>query len=318
MAHDSATPTPSPYPLPAGREAIVLHEGALELRHDGNLIAGDGRLQLEVVPSLRFRFVIPDSGLAAPFTERCTFSIPEIGATAPAFVTNFQARGVIRGSLGTSSAGTSSDIVEVRFLVANLPDFAGTTLAGQTRLPSGGSQRSYWAGRLELNAGDWRIILDERPHSKEVYARLKDEGGFEITHIGSLSRAGGQAFSDTDASEMLNTLAGFLGVASGAWAPPAAAVGLDGDGSIVWREWNSRWTSPWISRLYPFDRRKHDLSGAFPGYTARWSHPLWNEPSRNSRRTRLRPSKTLGHQTDYVSSSIGSALAPRFLPRLPP
>jgi hypothetical protein len=280
MANDSATPAPSPYPLPAAREAIVLHEGALELRHDGNPIAADGRLQLEVVPSLRFRFVIPDSGLAAPFTGRCTLSIPEIGASAPAFVTNFQAGGVIRGSLDTSSAGTSSDIVEVRFLVANLPDFMGTTLASQSPLPTGGSQRSYWAGRLELNAGDWRIALDERLDSKEVYARLKDEGGFEITHIGSLSRAGGRAFSETDASEVLNTLAGFLGVASGAWAPPAAAVGLDGDGSIVWREWNSRWTSPWISRVYPFDRRRHDLRGAFPGYAARWADPLWNEPLR--------------------------------------
>ena len=98
---------------------------------------------------------------------------------------------MIRGSLDTSSAGTSSDIVEVRFLVANLPDFMGTTLASQSLLPTGGSQRSYWAGRLELNAGDWRIAVDERLDSKEVYTRLKDEGGFEITHIIAIKNRSG-------------------------------------------------------------------------------------------------------------------------------
>jgi hypothetical protein len=198
----------------------------------------------------------------------------------PVFVTNFRVGGVVRGSLDTSSDGASSDIVETRFLVANFPDYMGTPLTGSSPLESGGSRTSYWAGRLTLVAGDWQITLDERPDHKEVYARFKDEGGFEITHIGSLRRADGQSFSHADASEMLNTLAGFLGLASGAWAPPLAAVGLDGNSDVVWREWNTRWTTPWVGRLYPFDRHKHDLGGAFHGYVARWSDPLWNEPLR--------------------------------------
>ncbi|HUG92827.1 MAG TPA: hypothetical protein VML55_18445 [Planctomycetaceae bacterium] len=49
---------------------------------------------------------------------------------------------------------------------------------------------------------------------------------------------------------------------------------------MVWREWNSRWTSPWISRLSSFDRHKHDLGSAFAGYVDRWRDQLWNEPLR--------------------------------------
>jgi hypothetical protein len=69
-------------------------------------------------------------------------------------------------------------------------------------------------------------------------------------------------------------------LATGAWATPVAAVGLDAAGYVVWQEWNSRWTSPWISRLSAFDRDKHELGSAFAGYSGRWSDPVWNEPLR--------------------------------------
>lgn len=271
-----ATPTPSPYPLPAGREPLLLYEGTLELRHPEAVVEAEGRVELQLVPSLRFRFVMGNAPVAADVTGHASLLISDLNATVPVFVTNASLiRGPVKGSLGHSSSGTAPGIAEVRFLVANLPDFLGEPLTEDHPSSSG-----FWAGRLSLTHRTWLITLDERRDYRDVYARLKAEGGFDITHTGSLRRADGHAFADTDASEMLNALAGFLGLACGAWAPPAAAIGLDGAGNVVWREWNSRWTSPWISRLSAFDRHKHDLSGAFAGYVDRWDDQLWNEPLR--------------------------------------
>lgn len=273
------TPTPPSYPIPAGREPLLLYEGLLELRHQEAVIEAEGRLELEFVPSLRFRFALRDAPVTADVTGPGTLLVA--GSSVPVFVTNtVLGRGAIKGSLGASSTGGSAEIAEARFLVANLPEFLGEPLHEGRTLAGGESQRSFWRGRLALAARDWRVTLDERSDHKDVYARLKAAGGFDITHTGCLRRADGQAFADTDASEMLNALAGFLGLACGAWAPPVAAIGLDCAGNVVWREWNSRWTSPWISRLSAFDRHKHDLSGAFAGYVDRWEDQLWNDPLR--------------------------------------
>jgi hypothetical protein len=279
VTDDAETPTPAPYPLPVGREPVLIHEGPLELRHQEVVIEGEGRLELELVPSLRFRFVLPNAPVAMDVTGNGTLLVA--GSSVPVFVTNtVLGRGTVRGSLDGSSIGESSEIAEARFLVANLPEFLGDPLHETQVLEGGGSQRSFWRGRLALAARDWRVTLDERPDYREVHGRLKAEGGFEITHIGSLRRADGKAFADTDATEMLNALGGFLGLVCGAWAPPVAAIGLDGEGNVIWRELRSRWTSPWISRLSAFDTHKHDLSSAFAGYVDRWEDPLWNEPLR--------------------------------------
>jgi hypothetical protein len=273
--NDPPTPTPSPYPLPAGREPLPLYEGPLELRHQEAVMEAEGRLELELVPSLRFRFAIAAAPVTANITGHASLLVAGLNATVPAFVTHASlGRGAVGGSRDPSSTGSASHIVDVRFLVANLPDFLGEPLSDDH------SRSGFWAGRLALRHPKWLITLDERRDYRDVYARLKAEGGFEITHTGALRRSDGQAFSDEEAGEMLNVLAGCLGLATGAWAPPVAATGVDSAGNVVWREWNSRWTSPWISRLSGFDRHKHDLSGAFAGYVDRWSDPVWNEPLR--------------------------------------
>jgi hypothetical protein len=254
----------------------MLYEGSLELDHEGAVTAAEGRLELELVPSLRFRFVMPDTLVLANITGQATLFIPGLSATVPVFVTSASlGRGAVKGSLNASSSGPAPDIAVVRFLVANLPDFLGEPLT-ETDV----SRSGFWAGRLALVHPEWLINLDERRDYRNVYARLKEKGGFEITHTGALQRVDGQTFSAADADERLNALAGVLGLASGAWAPPVAAAGFDRAGNVVWREWNSRWTSPWSSRLSAFDRHKHDLSSAFSGYVDRWADPIWNEPLR--------------------------------------
>jgi hypothetical protein len=298
----ATTPTPSPYPLPAKREPLLLYEGQLGLSHHEAMIDAEGRLELELVPSLRFRFAMPDAPVTADVTGNASLFISGLNATAPVFVTNASLfGGTVKGSLDLSSSGSVSGISEVRFLVANLPDFLGEPLADDDARTG----ISLWAGRLTLRHREWLITLDERRDYRDVYARLKAEGGFEITHTAVLRRSDGRTFSDEEAADILNALAGFLGLASGAWAPPVAATGLDSAGNAIWREWNSRWTSPWISRLSAFDRHQHDLSGAFAGYVDRWSQPVWNEPLRIATQMYIEANGPITADTSLV---VGQAL----------
>jgi hypothetical protein len=273
-----ATATPSPHPLPRRGTPIVLRRGRLELRQQGQALSAVGRIELELRPSLRFRFVMPTAQVSRGFLEGAELYLPGLRATVPVFVTNTPLFGVgtVSGTVENASVGSGGELVEARFLVANLPDFLGDALR-----EAGEGVRSSWAGRLELRTDEWTILLDERREYADVYARLKAEGGFEITHTGSLRRRDGTVFTTTAAGGLLDALAGFLGVASGAWATPLAAVGFDADSKVVWREWKARWTSPWRHGiLCAFDRHKHDLNSAFAGYLRRWHDPLWNEPLR--------------------------------------
>ena len=235
-----------------------------------------GASSLQLVPSLKFRFVMENHHAWLRVGEPATLTIPDLGASVPVFVTglvNGTAGAKVTGTIDTSDLGSSSEMVEARFFVANLPDFLGETL----REDLGAPLESFWAGRLALVGGDWQITLDERRDYKAVFERLKDQGGFEVTHTAALRRTDGQPFTGVEARDVLHALAGFLGFAAGAWATPLAAVGLDEHGTVAWREWNVRWTSPWQPRNYPFDDHKHDLSGAFAGYLQRWLDPIWNE-----------------------------------------
>jgi len=218
--------------------------------------------------------------LVDPMLREAQLAVPGLGAKVAVSVTNVSmgSGSTVRGTIRNASVGSDAALTEVRFLVANLPDFLGEVISEQHQ---SGAVKAVWAGRLTLAAEDWVVRLDQRPDAKDVYTRLRAQGAFEITHVGCLQRRDGAPFTGDDAGELLDALAGFLGVASGAWATPLAAVGFDSQGKQVWREWKARWDSPWRRGvLRPFDLRKHDLSRAFAGYYAKWRNPLWNEPLR--------------------------------------
>jgi hypothetical protein len=264
------------------REPIVLHEGELTVRKGDIVITGPGRLELDLRPQVDFRFVLPQVALVADLLGEAQLSVTGLAGELEAFVGRIELsspgciRGWVQGDVGDGSVG----LQEVRFFVLNLSEYFGASLLEERAVGGGGSRRTYWRGRLPLAAGGWQIDLDLRLDHRSLYARLKEQAGFEITHVGSLRRANGACFSSVDAGEVLDALAGFLGFVCGSWATPVAAVGLDSAQRVVWRELQPRWTSPWRSRLCAFDRHKHQLGDAFSGYFERWSDPLWNEPLR--------------------------------------
>jgi len=236
-----------------------------------------------MLPTPRFALVLENVPVSPDAGSADELAVAGIAGSLEAVVGNsrFELSGFMTGSTqGSAGDGDSPSIAEVRFLVANLPFFIGEPLHRTRSLPEGGKGDTYWRGRLTFRASDWLIDLDLRVDHEAVYARLKEQGGFEITHVGVLRRENRTLFSGRDAEVTLDALGDFLGLACGAWAPPIAAVGLDEDDQLVWLELKRRWTSPWRSHLRAFDLHKHELSDAFVCYLARRNDPTWKESLR--------------------------------------
>jgi hypothetical protein len=208
-------------------------------------------------------------------------SDPIVDVRADVHLTNWSlSGGEIRGVINRAPFPETAAIRELRFLVANLPFFLGRENLWEERpLLEGGTSRCAWAGRLVLEAAPWRLTLDARSDGKETKARLKDEGGQEVTHTASLRRQDERPFSDADARDALLAVGHFFGLTAGRWAAPLAAVGLDEAGAIVWRDWNPPASSPWRGALRAFDDRHPEaLAEAFPGFMRAWNDPIWNLP----------------------------------------
>lgn len=280
---EAPAPNASPFAPPEGREPILVHDGNLELRYPDRTVGGRGRIELLLLPAPRFRFLLENVAVSPDVGNADELVIPDLAGSLEAVVGESRPglSGFISGlTQGSAGDGDSPSIAEVRFLVANLPFFIGEALHATRSRSEGGKEETYWRGRLTLRATDWLIDLDLRIDHEAVYARLKEQGGFEITHIGLLRRWSGTPFSGRAAEEVLDALGDFLGLACGAWAPPVAAVGLDDDDQCIWMELKRRWTSPWRSHLRAFDLQRHELGDAFACYFARRNDVTWKGPLR--------------------------------------
>lgn len=261
---------------------IELYSGELELLDkQGRLAQGAGVVSLNWRPQPAVRFTIPDQALRREIGERPRLRIRPLDLRADIHLSSWNhLRGDIKGIINRAPFPAMQAIRELRFLVANLPFFTGNERLWEERpLPDRGMSRTAWAGRLTLEGGGWRLVLDSRSDEKETMARLKEEGGFEVTHTASLRRKDGEPFSDADARDGLRACTHFLGLIAGRWAPLVAAVGLDESGSIVWRDWDPPNSSRWRTPLHALDERHPEaLVEAFASFMRAWKDGLWGQP----------------------------------------
>lgn len=282
--HDPRFPAPLdvPYSWRDPGRPIELYTGELELLDkQGRLAQGAGVVSLNWGPQPAVLFTIPDQALRREIGERPRLRIRPLDLRADVHLSSWnRLRGDIKGIINRAPFPATQAIRELRFLVANLPFFTGNERLWEERpLPDGGMSRTAWAGRLTLEGGGWRLVLDSRSDEKETMAGLKEGGGCEVTHTASLRRRDGKPFSDADARDGLLACAHFLGLIAGRWAPPVAAVGLDVSGSIVWRDWNPPNSSPWRTPLHALDERHPEaLVEAFAGFMRAWKDGLWGQP----------------------------------------
>lgn len=276
---DEPEPTPPAYEYGAKNESILLQRGRFELITESSVVAsGAGSISFVWLPTPRVTFEITDESLDDRLPDHVRLSGVAGAYEVDAFVRSTSiGPGLIKGTITRATFASNAQIVEVRFLVANLRFFHGEPLGGS----DGDGRRSFWAGRNVMTDGQWRLTLDARPDISKVTRRLGDEGGFDVTHTASLVRVDASAFAPTEALDALNAIAGFVALIRGQWAPPLLAVGLDRTGGVVWQDWTPRHTSAWSTVTSAFDAHHPEvLEPAFTGYLGRWRSELWNMPLR--------------------------------------
>jgi hypothetical protein len=142
-----------------------------------------------------------------------------------------------------------------------------------------------WKGRLVLKHGLWIIYLDEVPGADQLRKLLRADGGFAITHIGSIQLEGGARFALAEAVDILDALYYYFSFARGIWCGPLLPISFD-SGVKKWsrrepprlREWRER--RSWFPELdYGVVQ---PLSEAFSGFIGLWKAPLWREPIKNA------------------------------------
>jgi len=173
--------------------------------------------------------------------------------------------------------GQDTQLARVVFHLVNFKDILGTERTSEKR----GTVTRAIRG-VNLSAAGWSIRIQSLYESCERFKKLKSDGGFQLTHVGELTRQDGAVFSGRNAGEVLETLRFFLSFAKGGWCNPVCAVGFDESGAMAWESWSSP-SDSWNSPGSWFDPRHcEQLVEAFPGFYDRWQNEGWRSALRES------------------------------------
>ncbi|MBD5018765.1 hypothetical protein GUF50_04800, partial [Xanthomonas citri pv. citri] len=74
-----------------------------------------------------------------------------------------------------------------------------------------------FSGRTKLKYKDWEIILDKRYDysNKKIFDRLKNSGGYLITHVGYLKRVDDKLFDTKEVEPLISGLYWLLSFSAG-------------------------------------------------------------------------------------------------------
>ena len=167
-----------------------------------------------------------------------------------------------------------NDLKEVQFGLLNFPDFLGEEyLPPKTskEIKEGYQRRDF----VKLEASPWVIEVKSFKNTRETIKRLRADGGYGLTHEGSIRRSDWKSFSVNQVSPLMDLLRLFLSFARGANCGLTLVVGMNDKGQRVWEKWSASRPSPWSGERSWFDH-SHGMTLAelFPGFYRR----LWKAP----------------------------------------
>ena len=126
----------------------------------------------------------------------------------------------------------------------------------------------------------WQIDIKKIDAAPRNLKKLKEEGGYRLTHIGSIERCDGQSFNGEELGKCLALLNFAISFAKGNWCNAVCTVGYDKNKFIVWREWSAP-REPWkqtYSWFSPTHRQSGDQFENFaPCFIKKCTSPEWQQ-----------------------------------------
>lgn len=133
----------------------------------------------------------------------------------------------------------------------------------------------YAISHVDLKGSGWNVELKSLKTNLETYDKLRETGGYGLTHVGCLRKEDVSSFDGKTAEEMLTALRFFLSFSKGMWCNPCLAVGFDDKENRVWESWSSP-QGHWAKPSSWFDPNHCDqLVSLFPGFLAKWQNDNW-------------------------------------------
>lgn len=270
--------------------SVLLNQGRAEMCIERNTYTGNGEVRLDLLPRGglhlygKFKGVPPtDAGMAITGQKTITyFSINsrqvegfavDIGTEPVAQELNIKWCPSSEPIMGVGDESTQ--MIRVVFHLFNFVELFGTRRSVEQ---SGTTMNAI--EHVDLAHGGWRVELKSLLATRGNIKVLKAEGGYRLTHVGSLGRADGTPFTGKDAYDYLKALRFFLSFAKGGWCEPICAVGYDASSNRVWECWSSP-REPWHTPLSWFDQHNSSqLAVLFPGFMTRWENDDWCETLR--------------------------------------
>jgi hypothetical protein len=284
-------PRPTETDLVVGgvNEPVELYTGDLEFSIGSSESSQEqGRLLWKWQPSSGPRFEIETSGSAGSLIDTSSIELGVPGeAAGEGFVTKSNSAGDASGPLRSAEVGAQALVDRLVFHVPNFVDFIGAPLGEREKLEDGGDRVQSRLGRLALSTDRWRVVIDNTSATKDTIDTLKKRGGFAITHVGEIRRAGGEQFTREEASDLLKALGFFLSFMRGFWTQPILLRGFrekkqEGEKLVAWAAQNLQ-LNAWATPPGWFDRSlAGDMSPLFQKFWDAWLDPASQEVLRKA------------------------------------
>lgn len=177
------------------------------------------------------------------------------------------------GHVRELAIGRARRLKSALFHLPNFLEYIGTPITNGS---------GWWTGRLELDDGEWRVTIDQRRDLGKIKERLREQGGYAITHVCRVDKRGDR-FSADEARDIVHSLHWLLSFVKGAWTSPCLIVGEPARSGSIWQNhtvgrldrWGGAFT--WCDQFEP-----QSMLDAFTGYRSLWQQPHWRQGLRTA------------------------------------
>ena len=260
----------------------LIHDGSFQLLADsGNGdLSLNGKIEQSWHPVPKARFVGTLSG-----TDHSIFSLlsmdfrsgnDELDYTCglsqiKALRDGFECSGSIHGFL---LKGASMPIHELRFSLANFPEFLGAKVKNIDK----NTEHRYSLDSITVNGNGWTLRIDQRFKAGDLLAEVAAKGGYISTHSCALKRADGELFDQSSALDMINCLTYFFGFLAGRWCGPVLPVGFlnKSEKFEIYGSYPLSTTlrgDSWFPLFHSLD-----IIDLLSGFLTLWDTPTWADP----------------------------------------
>jgi len=165
----------------------------------------------------------------------------------------------------------NTKLSKVVFHLFNFKDTRGTSR------PAIKTETGFYCKEItELKSKKWVVEIHNHETSK-VKKKLKETGGYGLTHIACFVRTDGTPFSAEEAEQLIGELYLFFTFSHGAFCSPVLPVGFDENEEVVWAQFNDPHRSD-QSQFSWFDPHHcEELAEIFPNFLSILENEKWKD-----------------------------------------